>query len=370
VPAKEQFVSHSHRSIGAPPRSAAANKGFTLVELLVVIAIIGVLIGLLLPAVQAARESARRSSCTNNLKQIGLAVLGYEDARKTLPPQAATSVFQTARGTSSFLEGHGWSFLILPFMEQASLYDSLSKGLVTGFSHTATFLNDTSAAAALTRQPVQGYTCPSCSIPSLVPEVEYNLAGGFSTATSGYRSSKMNYAANGGPYGLNCTGTTVDTLAPCIASSTGVIRKMRGCSLKDIVDGTSKTFLVGETGGAADPALPGTPKTERMPGLWFATSNPKQDGPSTTTVVRLTRYKLNQGSYDGFGSNHARGANFAFCDGSVRFIGDMIDSSAGGYQSVAATFDPQPLLATIRGITGVYQRLSSVSDGNAVTGDY
>ena len=360
----------SHHSITTPHRRVANLKGFTLVELLVVIAIIGTLIGLLLPAVQAARESARRSSCTNNLKQIGLAILGYEDARKTLPPQAATTAFQTVRGTSSYLEGHGWSFLVLPFMEQASLYDSLSKGLVTGFSHTATFLNDTSAAAALTRQPVQGYACPSCSIPSLVPEVEYNLAGGFSTATSGYRSSKMNYAANGGPYGLSCAGTTVDTLAPCIASSTGALRKMRGYSLKDIVDGTSKTFMVGETGGVADPALPGTPKTERLPGLWFATSNPRQDGISTVTVVRFTRYKVNQGAYDGFGSNHSNGANFALCDGSVRFIGNMINSSAGGYQSVSATFDPQPLLTTIRGITGVYQRLSSVADGNAVTGDY
>lgn len=343
---------------------------FTLVELLVVIAIIGVLIGLLLPAVQAARESGRRNACSNNAKQIGLAMQGYCDAKKVLPPQAATATFQTAMGRSQFLDGHGWSFLVLPFMERAEVYDSLANGTLAGFSHTVTFINGTSAAAAVARQPISTFSCPSCAIPTLTPESEYNATAGYSTASSGYRSSKLNYAANGGPYSLGCSGTAVDTLGPCIESSTGAIRKLRGRALREILDGTSKTFLLGEVGGIADPSLPGTPKSERLPGLWIGTSNPRQDSPSSVTLVRFTRYKVNQGSYDGFGSNHPGGATFVLCDGSVRFVSDMINSTAGGYMAIAPTTDPSGLLATIRGISGVYQLLSSASDGNATSGDF
>src|SRR5687767_10121672 len=92
---------------------ARGRPAFTLVELLVVIAIIGILIALLLPAVQAARESARRAQCANNLKQIGVAVHNYHEARKSLPP------CRLAGGT-------GWAtffVLILPYMEQEQVYD-------------------------------------------------------------------------------------------------------------------------------------------------------------------------------------------------------------------------------------------------------
>ncbi|MEY3033020.1 MAG: hypothetical protein RLZZ622_1495 [Planctomycetota bacterium] len=87
------------------------NEGFTLIELLVVIAIIGVLVGLLLPAVQQAREAARRSSCTNNLKQIGLALHNYYDSRTQLPPLA---VKESASSTAA---AWAWSAVTLPFME-------------------------------------------------------------------------------------------------------------------------------------------------------------------------------------------------------------------------------------------------------------
>ncbi len=88
------------------------SRGFTLVELLVVIAIIGVLIALLLPAVQAAREAARRTQCANNLKQQGLAVHGFIDVRKELPPSRIADHHAT------------WLWLILPYMEQENLYDN------------------------------------------------------------------------------------------------------------------------------------------------------------------------------------------------------------------------------------------------------
>ena len=344
--------------------------GFTLVELLVVIAIIGTLVGLLLPAVQAAREASRRSTCGNNLKQISLALHNYSDAKKTLPPQAASSLFQTAKGTTQYLQGYGWPLLVLPYMERAELYTSLTNGSLTGFSHTATFITGSSASADLARQPISTLVCPSCPLPNLTPEAEYNIVAGTTTNSSGYRSSKMNYAGSVGPYTLGCVGTTTDELAPCVACSSGAIRKLRGRPFKEILDGLSKTFLIGEVGGIADAALPGSPKTERLPGLWLGTSSITADNNQSVTLARATRYKVNQGSYDGFGSNHLGGANFAMCDGAVRFVSDTINSSTGGtYVSVSGTYDPSTLLGTIRAITGVYQRLSSVADGN-VTGDF
>ena len=343
---------------------------FTLVELLVVIAIIGTLVGLLLPAVQAAREASRRSSCGNNIKQISLAMHSYSDAKKTLPPQATSSLFQTMKGTTRYREGYGWPLLVLPYMERAELYTSLTNGSLAGFSNTVNNINGSSASADLARQPISTLVCPSCPLPTLTPEAEYNITAGTTGNTSGYRSSKMNYAGSSGPFTLGCVGTTTDALAPCVACSSGAIRKLRGRPFKDILDGLSKTFLIGEVGGIADAALPGSPKTERLPGLWLGTSNILVDSNQSVTLVRVTRYKVNQGSYEGFGSNHPGGANFAMCDGAVRFVSDTINSSTGGsYQAVSGTYNPSSLLATIRGITGVYQRLSSVADGN-VTGDF
>jgi prepilin-type N-terminal cleavage/methylation domain-containing protein/prepilin-type processing-associated H-X9-DG protein len=101
---------------------------FTLVELLVVIAIIGILIALLLPAVQAAREAARRSQCTNNMKQIGLALHNYHDTHKTFPPAAIWGVPNKPSYQLGRLPGphhHTWNTFILPFLEQQPLYDSV-----------------------------------------------------------------------------------------------------------------------------------------------------------------------------------------------------------------------------------------------------
>jgi len=115
-------------------RSSLGRSAFTLVELLVVIAIIGVLVGLLLPAVQAAREAARRLQCSNNLKQIGLALHNYESTFRRLPSGYITFATRNGAGPSSAAidpitwdaaPGWGWSSLILPFIEQGALSNSL-----------------------------------------------------------------------------------------------------------------------------------------------------------------------------------------------------------------------------------------------------
>ncbi len=134
------------------PRFSGRSSGFTLVELLVVIAIIGILIALLLPAVQAAREAARRLQCSNNLRQIALAVLNYEAQLGTFPVSIHHSSQGGVVGT-----GMSWMIGILPFMEQQALYDSLKiegnaqagLGVFTPQNHE------------FIRQSIPGYCCPS-----------------------------------------------------------------------------------------------------------------------------------------------------------------------------------------------------------------
>ncbi|CAE7855794.1 comGC, partial [Symbiodinium microadriaticum] len=122
----------SKRLVAVPRQSRA--KGFTLVELLVVIAIIGVLIALLLPAVQQAREAARRMSCSNKMKQIGLAIHNYHDTHRQFPAGAISGHVTCVNGTTPLGGGGGecnqtfapWTVLILPFIEENNLHDNFN----------------------------------------------------------------------------------------------------------------------------------------------------------------------------------------------------------------------------------------------------
>ena len=130
-------------------------KAFTLVELLVVIAIIGVLVALLLPAVQAAREAARRSSCGNNLKQIGLALLNYEDANKSLPVGATGPSPKGGYGTA-------WGVAILPYLEQGNIYEKFDH-IGINSPHTGLIYNGTNVdnGKLLAGQMIPAFICPS-----------------------------------------------------------------------------------------------------------------------------------------------------------------------------------------------------------------
>ena len=136
-------------------------SAFTLVELLVVIAIIGVLVALLLPAVQAAREAARRSSCTNNMKQLGIALHNFHDTFNRFPPGGARD--QQPFGTHATGGGWGssWKVYILPYIEQNAIYDKwLFDGANSGYTHASNMVYTN-------RLKIATYRCPSSPVPVL-----------------------------------------------------------------------------------------------------------------------------------------------------------------------------------------------------------
>jgi prepilin-type N-terminal cleavage/methylation domain-containing protein/prepilin-type processing-associated H-X9-DG protein len=332
----------------------SARHGFTLVELLVVIAIIGTLVGLLLPAVQAAREAARQSQCRNNLKQVALGLQNVHDARRILPAAALRSDVDS-KGRSNW----GWTMFVLPFIDEKSLYDlwdvsSVKEGI---YAH-----NDANFSAAA-RSPISSLICPTCQVPPLESEAAFNAAAG---SWCRIRSSKSNYLANAGP--PSSYGGTTDQMA---RASFGPIRKGKGVSFKDVTDGLSKTFLVGEVGGGATLTWPnssGDPK--RIPGLWSASSSSSNQ---VLEVIRHTSWKLNSGSPYAFGSSHPGGAHFAMCDGAVSFVSDMIEYNRGGCSDYGidagtdASIAGQETAVKASNL-GVYQKLSARADGNAIGG--
>jgi len=332
-------------------------RGFTLIELLVVIAIIGVMVGLLLPAVQAARESGRRSACMNNMKQIALGLQNFADATKALPPSACDS-----RVDSQAREGWSWIFLTLPFIERAELYDAINNWCSTAASKGPNRVD--AATGALTRAPIPQLICPTDTVAVLAPEQKWNTS-----RPDTIKSSKTNYVANGGyrqswcgSWGSQCT------LDQNLRASLGTIRKSKGIAFKDITDGISKTFLIGEAGGV--PADPNN--ADLMPGIWVGNGTNFQSYQSET--VRYASGKLNNGTGDPptFGSFHNSGANFAMVDGSVRFITNDIGFNSASPWGFDASLDAN-LTAVQNESTnvsrGVYQRLSTRADGLTV-GDF
>lgn len=310
-------------------------KGFTLVELLVVIAIIGILISLLLPAVQAAREAARRASCTNNLKQLGLALHNYHSVHNTFPglgPDSNTSFSVQAK--------------LLPFVEQKNLQDLIDfdQPLYTGSSSNVS-LNPTQATAA--RTVVSLFRCPSDGWESVYEETAGEaLAGG-------------NYVACGGS-GVN---TSYDVRYP----TDGLFYYGSACGFRHMTDGSSNTVVFAETllglRSNLSGAFPGGREGQRLMGSLSGVrpnsgtagltgiANPDLAAQATActtwkgnraygwivgkafTTTFSTYLPPNSAVPDmyahGIGfyaarSNHPGGVNVAMGDGSVRFVSDQI----------------------------------------------
>ena len=203
-----------------------SRRGFTLVELLVVIAIIGILIALLLPAVQAAREAARRSQCSNNLKQISLALLNYESTYKTLPPAGISS------------NQMPWNVLILGFLEQGALYEKIDFMEGTG---GVRFNQRGRDVIGLSR--IDAYLCPSTVDDEDIRSTSYPVGS--------VKMYTRHYYGILGPVGRNAyqnvdyksqfPGTWFGACA-----TQGTSGYPAGIKLASITDGTSNTYLIGE----------------------------------------------------------------------------------------------------------------------------
>jgi len=204
-------------------------RGFTLIELLVVIAIIAILIALLLPAVQQAREAARRTSCKNNMKQIGLALHNYHDTHSTFPPGGIT--MGPCCGTKS---GTTWTISILPFLEQKNLYDQ----------YDFNSFNEDGANRAVRETILEVFTCPSDIEPNTLQRPDSGPGNGVNYAPGTYRA--VSGRSNGGCWAdNNQIGTGFCWRNRGVLHHVGT-RGARTERMADIFDGTSNTIMVGE----------------------------------------------------------------------------------------------------------------------------
>jgi prepilin-type N-terminal cleavage/methylation domain-containing protein len=292
--------------------------GFTLVELLVVIAIIGILSALLLPAIQAAREACRRTSCQNNLKQIGLAVLNYHDAQKHLPPPKVLIPGETYTSDVVYVQLGSTFVVLLPYLEEADMYAAVDL--------TKTVIDPQNLPYTSQAQDI--YTCPSMRFPREVPETpcaELLGPGSYMISThTDYPTAKLN-------------GAFANPVSPRGAGGKFRVQPYT-LSLRHILDGTAKTVIVGETNYNLpdwlwDTDCPDQAATPRWGDHTWANSYwalswghinwnsyeiSELRSYNTTSLVEDKQKRV-------FRSDHPGGTQFVHIDGSVHFIPDDID---------------------------------------------
>jgi prepilin-type N-terminal cleavage/methylation domain-containing protein len=326
---------------------------FTLVELLVVIAIIGILVALLLPAIQSAREAARRSQCSNNLKQIGIAVQNYHDARKKLPPMRVWDGDRT------------WLALILPYMEEQTVADLWKSKGASGNANWGCFYDQ---AYEFRTAIINSFYCPSMAHESRIlsqdaapndgghghSPTEPGSSTGWQGSISDYRavagstcvlqgpnidnvivrikysdaSSNQNTCLNDGaipqprtkPVGTGPNGKYDSTYR-------GIVSFEAQTGLKSITDGTSKTLLGGDVSRAEAERCHAF-NGDNFPGVWIGELEPfcqRCNLPPPPSGATSTE-KLAYGDY-GFGGAHPGVVNFVMCDSSVQAFSKDINGA-------------------------------------------
>jgi prepilin-type N-terminal cleavage/methylation domain-containing protein/prepilin-type processing-associated H-X9-DG protein len=282
-------------------RSRRFKRGFSLIELLVVIAIVAVLVALLCPAVLEARMQARKTSCKNNLKQLGLALHNYHDVYLSFPPGWVAKDRKAKTGPN-----FGWGSSILPFLDQAPLFNRID------------FDKPVPAPNKMFQTMIPTYQCLD------------DLEAEINTVRGRYGTSFYS-----GVHGSVKLPGSVDTPK----KGNGIFFWNSNVGIKDITDGTSYTFLVGERSIAS------------AAGIWVGTRSNQHENDSVTDCSHESRINT---VITAFSSKHKGGANFLFCDGHVQFIREEIDSKLVDKKNTTL---------------GTYQKLSNRNDGEDV-GDF
>lgn len=288
--------------------TAHRSRGFTIVELLMVIGVIAVLLALLAPAVQRSRDAARLTQCKNHLKQFGLAFHNYHDTYLTFPPGWTQNHSQPGPQPR-----YGWSVSILPFIEQQELYDRIN------------FENQRAEPLKVFQTAIPVYRCPEDPTATSNPQ-----RGDFGT---------LNYSVNFGPVAAprwleNGLSEFWAGQLPTPLKTNGLAYLNSSVSVRNIEDGTTCTFLIGErsaTSGAA---------------IWMGVRGNEFESDQVTDCA--PGHEINT-SEVGFSSRHVGGAHFLLGDGVVRFVNEKIASGPG-------TSERMPL----------YQRLSHRNDGQLI----
>jgi prepilin-type N-terminal cleavage/methylation domain-containing protein/prepilin-type processing-associated H-X9-DG protein len=277
--------------------------GFTLVELVTVMGLVSVGLSVSLPGIQKARNQARLTACKNNLKQLGLALHNYHDVYNSLPPGWIIKETKADAGP-----GFGWGTSILPFVDQAALYNQAN------FSAPP-------KVDKLTQASLPVYLCPEDTAAAL-----NSVRGKFATS---------NYSGNSGdqllPGSVDLPDPGTDAAKKL---STGIFFHNSHVKFRDITDGTSNTIMLGEK------------SVSSAAGIWMGVRSNQNADDSVTDCNH--RSKLNAVIHS-FSSLHEGGANFLLVDGSVRFITNTVESKESAEKPV-----------------GVYQKLAHKNDGEVI----
>jgi prepilin-type N-terminal cleavage/methylation domain-containing protein/prepilin-type processing-associated H-X9-DG protein len=364
-------------------RSISCRRGFTLIELLVVIAIIAVLIALLLPAVQSAREAARRAQCVNNLKQLGLALANYESTVGSYPLGAWNQNFADSGLPTECCREASSSFVgLLPHLDQAPLFNAYNSSVASLFA----LENSTISGTALS-----GLICPS---DGLAPEDQF-IEVDITTPTWSWPVRFTSYAPSQGflQPGFDQLPQSVfqqyNGVMPPNSVQVGSPPSRATVRLAEISDGLSNTIAFGEHGHGLLSKSDGN-GTKGQGSFYFYHAWAVAPGANRWGSMLTEYYPINAfkkyppfigyrfagtgAIVDGASSFHPGGANLAFCDGSVRFLKESIDSW---------TLDPTTSLPPglnykpeFPGFTfspgckvGVYQALGSINRGEVISAD-
>jgi len=307
----------------------ARPHGLTLIELLVVIAVIAILAALLIPAVQAARRSAQCLGCLNNLKQIGLALNGYHSAANCLPPGRFRTYDRRYQGDnppcSTILVEKSFLLQILPYMEQAALYNAINSDLVIMGRDNSTVWG----------VPVAAYACPSDPDAASPRLLDRAAMKNYSIPDIPDQPCLMSYTSYSGCFGSLNTLALPQEKYGCvvsgamIAQNNGSFNDRAPVTFGSISDGLSQTILVGEkalgTLRVLDAGYPGTTEFDRHG--WVVTGN--MGDTLFTGMYPPNSYRTGGSGGDivsGASSYHPGGVNVLMGDGSARFVAETVQS--------------------------------------------